>query len=97
MFAAQITKDGQVLPLSDYDRETLRNIQKKFEDFADKVLNMPTPTTYVKKSKGLIIDARAIAFIIEKIVLEKDSKVYPLWISKYGEYAFDIIANRYAN
>jgi hypothetical protein len=94
IFADQIV-DDKIMPLAQIDKETLLRIASIYEVYAEKMSQIPTPSFYEKKATNLIKDALKVSYILKKIVVEQDEKIYPLWISKYSEIQFDIIANRY--
>lgn len=93
---AQIGENNSILELSDYDRETLLRIATEYELWAQEILNLDTPSNYERKSLEAAKNALNISYVLRKIVVEKDVKVYPLWIAKYIEVIFDILANRHA-
>ncbi len=95
IIAAQILEDGTLLPLSDYDKETLLRMSSEYEIFADKVQNLSTPKDEEKIAREIATAATNIAYILKQIVNEKDKQVYTLWISKYTDNMSVIIVDRY--
>lgn len=96
MFSAQIDPDGNLLPLSDLDRENVFLYGDEYENLARKMENLPTPKPLENTAKNMIVSLRKISFILHQMSQEKDSQIYLLWINKYSENMFDIIAIRYA-
>lgn len=95
IFAAQITGPDTLLPLSDYDRETILRTATEYEIFVDKLVTLTTPRTQLKKVNELAIAALNVSYILRKLVEENDQKIYSLWITKYAENMSVIITNRY--
>jgi len=96
IFTAQIADANTLIPLSNYDKETIQRIATEFELFAEKITNLNTPTIYKKRGEGVVKNSLAVAYILRQMVTVNDTKIYSLWISKYSAAMFDIIANRYA-
>lgn len=96
ILTAQIGTDGTVLPLSDYDKESLLRIAVEYEIFSEKIQNLSTPKSTEKIATEVAVSALNINYILNKIVVENDKNIYPLWISKYAENMSVIIADRYA-
>jgi hypothetical protein len=95
MFANQAGDNGKILELSDYDKETILRLATEYELWGKEILQLDTPAQYEKKSLGAVRDILQISYILKKVVTETDSQVYPMWIGKYTEKVFDILANRY--
>jgi hypothetical protein len=98
IFASQAgatTSPSVILPLSDYDKETLLRIATEYENWAQQILNLETPVVYEKKSLNFANDLLNAGYIIKKVVEEKDDQLYVMWIAKYTQTIFDILANRY--
>jgi len=93
---AQINPDGTILPLSDYDKESLLRIAVEYEILSEKIQNLSTPKSTEKIANEVAVSALNISYILNKIVVENDKNIYPLWISKYVENMSVIIADRYA-
>jgi hypothetical protein len=96
IFSSQIVDEKTLLPLSDYDKETLLRIAVEYDKFAETISNLNTPKVYEKKAMGTIKGSRNLSYLLRQIVSVNDKEVYSLWISKYSTVMFDIIANRYA-
>lgn len=96
ILTAQIGTDGTVLPLSEYDKESLLRIAVEYEIFSEKIQNLSTPKSTEKIATEIAVSALNISYILNKIVVENDKTIYPLWISKYVENMSVIIADRYA-
>lgn len=96
IFAAQIADANTLIPLSNYDKETIQRIATEFELYAEKIKNLNTPTVYKKRGEETVKNALKVSYILRQMVNINDTKIYSLWISKYSAVMFDIIANRYA-
>lgn len=96
IFSSQIIDDGTLLPLAEFDKETILRIASDYEIFADKLSLLPTPKSLEKRMTELGTSALNVSFILRKMVAEDDSKIYSLWISKYAENMSVIITIRYA-
>jgi hypothetical protein len=83
------------LPLSDYDKATILRNATEYEIWANKILDLETPRVYENKSLAAAEDIFNAAYILRKIVEENDRQIYVLWIGKYVETIFDILATRY--
>lgn len=92
---AQILDDGTLLPLSDYDKETLLRTATEYEVFAEKIQNLSTPKSEEKIATEVAASATNISYILKQMVNEPDKQVYTLWISKYLENMSVIITDRY--
>ena len=96
ILSAQITSDGELLVLSQDDRETLLRIANEYETFAEKVQNLSTPIGREKLAKEIATSALNVSYILRKLSDEQDKNIYTLWISKYAENMSVIITDRYA-
>lgn len=96
IFALQINPDGSLIPLSQYDKETILRDSINYELFANQIQNLPTPSTYEAKANALAGAAKNISYILKKMSSEDDEKIYSMWISKYAENMSAIIKIRYA-
>jgi hypothetical protein len=96
IFASQIQQNGEVLPLSDYDKESLLRLATEYKLFSDKLAKLETPISLTKNVERVGRASLNVSFILKKIVMENDKNIYPLWISKYSENMFVIIEERYA-
>lgn len=97
IFSQQIVDKDTLIPLSDYDKETILRVAVEYEKFAEVISNLNTPTSYEKKAVDTIKNARNVAYVLRQIVKTNDKQVYSLWTTKYSSLMFDIIANRYAS
>jgi hypothetical protein len=95
LFAAQAGGSGVVLELSDYDKETILRIATEYELWAKEILSLDTPAKYENRSLRAAQDILQVAYILRKIVVEEDDQVYVMWIGKYTQKVFDILASRY--
>lgn len=93
---AQIIDKGDILELSPYDKESLLRIADEYQTLAEKIQNLSTPTYSQKLAEEIAKSALNISYILRQMATEDDKKVYSLWISKYAENMFAIIADRYA-
>lgn len=97
IFASQIVDNETLLPLSDYDKQTLERIAVEYENFALNVESLKTPKVYEQKSVATVENARSVSYLIRQLINTNDKQLYTLWINKYSTLMFDIIANRYAH
>lgn len=95
LFAAQAASEGQVLKLSDYDKETVLRLATEYELWAREILKLDTPAQYEKRSLRTVQDILQVSYILRKAVVEEDNQVYVMWIGKYTQKVFDILAVRY--
>jgi len=95
LFASQAGETGAVLELSDYDRETILRIATEYELWAKEILNLDTPGQYENRSLRVAQDILQVAYILRKAIAEDDTQVYVMWIGKYTQKVFDILASRY--
>lgn len=95
LFAAQAGGVGVVLGLSDYDKETILRAATEYELWAKEILKLDTPSQYENKSLRTAQDILQVAYILRKAVVEEDDQVYTMWIGKYTQKVFDILASRY--
>lgn len=96
ILSAQISPDGNLLVLSQDDKETISRLADEYESFSEKVQNLSTPTNREKIGKEIAISALNVAYILRKLATEEDKNIYTLWISKYAENMSVIITDRYA-
>lgn len=96
IFESQIVDKDTLLPLSDYDKETVLRIATEYEKFANIISSLETPKVYEKRGVGTTKDALNVAYILRQMVNTEDKQIYTLWINQYSIVMFDIIANRYA-
>lgn len=96
IFASQIADKDTLIPLSDYDKETLLRIATEYEAFANKISVLNTPVVYKQRGENTVKNSLNIAYILRKMVATDDKKIYGLWISKYTTTMLDILTSRYA-
>lgn len=95
LFALQAGGEGTDLDLSDYDKGTVLRLATEYELWAKEILKLDTPEQYVNRSLRTAQDILHVAFILRKAVAENDDQVYVMWIGKYTQKVFDILAVRY--
>lgn len=95
LFAAQAGGQGVVLRLSDFDKQTILRIATEYEIWAKELLKLDTPLQYERKSLVAAQDILQVAYILRMAVAEEDDQVYVMWIGKYTQKVFDILASRY--
>lgn len=95
IFRAQAVDSETNLELSDFDKQTLLRIATEYELWAKEIGKLDTPKKYENKSLLAMQDILQMSYVLEKIVEETDSQVYVMWIGKYTQKAFDILANTY--
>lgn len=96
IFLNQIVDNDTLLPLSDYDKQTLLRLSVDYQNFADEVSKLPTPTIYLKLGTEIATKAMNISYILKQMQNEPDKKIYILWINKYSQNMNAIITDRYA-
>lgn len=96
ILSSQITPEGNLLVLSEDDKENILRIAGQYEVFANKIQNLSTPTSLEKIGKEIAISSLNVAYILKKLANEEDKNIYTLWISKYAENMSVIITDRYA-
>jgi hypothetical protein len=95
LFASQAGGEAMVLELSDYDKQTILRLATEYELWAKEILKLDTPAQYENRSLRTAQDILQVAYILRKAVVEADDQVYVMWIGKYTEKVFDILAVRY--
>jgi hypothetical protein len=90
------TDRSTILPLSPYDKGTVLRIATEYDLWAEEILQLETPSMFEKKSLETVRNILNTSYILRKLVEEEDSQIYLMWIGKYMQIVFDIIALRYA-
>jgi hypothetical protein len=71
-------------------------IATEYDLWAEEILQLETPSMFEKKSLETVRNILNTSYILRKLVEEEDSQIYLMWIGKYMQIVFDIIALRYA-